>query len=331
MTGATAIPLPVSGPESCCERCRELLDADDLFCPNCGHESPVRPGDEERPAERTEVQCFECSGCGAQMTWSLDVQGLRCAFCGRTTLEPRPPLSIPSPRFVVPFALDRSRAEAIFREWLGSDLFRPTDLTTRSSVTEMRGVYLPFWSFELDCHAYWTADSSATPRSAKASWAPYSGEHRGRYRQIVVPASDALTPEELRAIGAGDLTEATPFAPEVLAEHPAEAFAITRKKARRLAAAEFEQIVRRDCSALVPGDSQRNLRINPLFSGVVASAALFPVWILAFEYRGKVHRFLVNGRSGKADGTAPLSVWKISAVALLGLLALAVTVLLLQR
>jgi predicted RNA-binding Zn-ribbon protein involved in translation (DUF1610 family) len=330
MTGAV-LPLPAPGTGLCCERCRELLDADDLFCPNCGHESPVRPGEEERPAERTEVQCFECSGCGAQLTWSLAVQGLRCAFCGRTTLEPRPPLSIPSPRFVVPFGLDRSHAEAIFREWLGSDLFRPTDLTTRSSLTEMRGVYLPFWSFELECHAYWTADSSATPRSADASWAPYFGEHRGRYQHIVVPASNALTPGEIEAIGAGDLAAAAAFAPEILAEHPAETFSITRKAARRIAAAQFEQLVRSDCSALVPEGRQRNLKINPLFTGVVASAALFPVWILAFEYRGEIHRFLVNGQTGKADGTAPLSVWKISAVALLGLLALLVTILLLQR
>jgi hypothetical protein len=56
---------------------------------------------------------------------------------------------------------------------------------------------------------------------------------------------------------------------------------------------------------------------------------LLPVWIMAYEYGGRPYRFLVNGQTGQADGTAPVSPWKIAAlvllaaalVALLGLLA----------
>ena len=37
-----------------------------------------------------------------------------------------------------------------------------------------------------------------------------------------------------------------------------------------------------------------------------------PIWIAAYEYRGRAYRFLVNGQTGEVQGEAPLSWWKIS-------------------
>jgi len=47
--------------------------------------------------------------------------------------------------------------------------------------------------------------------------------------------------------------------------------------------------------------------------------ALLPVWIAAYDYRGRPFRFLVNGVTGNVAGHAPLSWLKIG----LAILALA--------
>lgn len=309
-------PLPLR-----CEKCREHLDEGDLFCPNCGHEAPPSAENREHePAGRIQVHRFECTGCGATLTWELEAQGLRCAFCGRDALREREDVRIPPPRLVIPFQLDQERAGAVFRDWLGRGIFRPGDLRSASKVTEMRGVYVPFWSFSVRCHIYWTADSDFTPPGARAEWAPHFGALATCYEHLLVPASGALSAYEIGKIGTWDLTRSVPYMPEIVRAVPAEAFSVTRKKARAQVVAELEKKVRTDCTPQVPGGRKRNLRTNPLYTGAEATPLLVPVWIFAYEYRGRTYRFLVNGQNGKAEGRAPVSPWRV--LAALGLAVL---------
>lgn len=312
-----------------CEKCREFLDEGDLFCPSCGHEAPGHEQDE--PAGRIQVHRFECTGCGATLTWELEAQGLQCAFCGREALEKREPVSVPAPRLVVPFQIDRERAWTMFREWLGRGFYRPGDLLLESKVTEMRSVYLPCWAFSVECHLYWTADSNFTPPGAKADWAPHFGEHLTRYTHRLVAASGALTAHEIGKLGNWSLDRAVPYAPELLRDTPAEAFSLTRKRARAYAFASFEQQVRADCTPQVPGSRKRNLKVNPLYTGAEAWPVLVPVWILAYEYRKRRYRFLINGQTGQVEGTAPVSPWKVLAVVGVVVLLLVLLVLAMGR
>ena len=70
--------------------------------------------------------------------------------------------------------------------------------------------------------------------------------------------------------------------------------------------------IRDACAAEVPGDTQRNLQVKSVFSAVAYKNALLPVWIAAYDYRGKPYRFLVNGVTGKCTGTAPWSWIKVT-------------------
>jgi hypothetical protein len=38
---------------------------------------------------------------------------------------------------------------------------------------------------------------------------------------------------------------------------------------------------------------------------------LLPLWVVAYRYRGKTWRLVVNGQTGQVDGEAPLSWAKI--------------------
>lgn len=306
-----------------CEKCREHLDEDDLFCPNCGHEAPPSGRNQEHePAGRIQVHRFECTGCGATLTWELEAQGLRCAFCGRDALQEREDVRMPPPRQVVPFQIDQARAGALFRAWLGRGLFRPGDLAHAARVTEMRGVYLPFWSFSVECHVNWTADSDLTPPGARAQWAPHFGTYTTRCEHLLVPASGALPSHQIGKIGTWDMAQAVPYAPELVRDAPAEAFSVTRKKARAQALHDLDKKIRAACKPEVPGGLKRNLRINPLYRNAEATPLLVPVWIFAYEYRGRIFRFLINGQTGKAEGRAPVSPWKVLAAVALALLVL---------
>ena len=73
----------------------------------------------------------------------------------------------------------------------------------------------------------------------------------------------------------------------------------------------------------MPGDTHRNLRIFPTFSGRTFKHVLVPIWLLTYNYGAKAFQVIVNGYTGKIAGKYPLSVWKV----LLAILAVLVLVL----
>jgi hypothetical protein len=43
------------------------------------------------------------------------------------------------------------------------------------------------------------------------------------------------------------------------------------------------------------------------------------VWLAAYKYRGKTHRFVVNAPTGRVERERPYSKWKIAMAIVLGL------------
>ena len=104
------------------------------------------------------------------MSYDASAGALRCPFCGSTELveTARREGNCPRRRRAV---CDSAQADAWRRcaNGLGSSFWRPGDLSEQALVVSMTPVYVPFWVFDAQTHTYWTADSSHTPRGARAS------------------------------------------------------------------------------------------------------------------------------------------------------------------
>ncbi|MBN2023479.1 MAG: zinc ribbon domain-containing protein [Pirellulales bacterium] len=298
-----------------CSVCQSLLDEEDLFCANCGTEAPAR-ADGVGPADtsRLATHNFECAGCGASMSFDAQAGSLRCPFCGSVDLRQRKDAKILAPRRVVPFAVEREQAVATMRRWLGRGFFRPGDLSERAAVVKMTPVYVPYWVFDATTHTYWTADTSDTPSGARGDWYPMSGEHRGNYAGLLVGASGVLAPAETSALCPFDL--AAGVAPDQvdLDNVTVEQFAVPRKYARPLARAGIEQQEATACQASYVPARARNVHVNVRIEALSGEPVLLPIWVMAYRYGDRAYRFLVNGQTGRATGSAPTSWAKVALV-----------------
>lgn len=306
-----------------CEVCHAIVDEEDLFCANCGTETPF--GQQPHAGGETVIAThnFECQGCGASMSYDASARTLRCPFCGSERLEHQRDAKVLRPSRVVPFAIDEARALAQMRHWMGSSFWRPGDLAQAAVVLKLRPVYVPYWVFSARTFTYWTADTSRTPPGARSDWYPLSGEHRSRYEGVLVGASGVLTPGETSAIAPFDLSAAVPPEQVDLENAVYEQFRVQRKYARPLAHQGLESLEAAACRQYVPGNC-RNMKVNVRVEGLSAEPMLLPVWILAYRYRDQTHRFLVNGQTGRCTGTAPFSWQKAMGVAALIVVALAI-------
>jgi DNA-directed RNA polymerase subunit RPC12/RpoP len=290
-----------------------LLDEEDLFCANCGTEAPQRADQPGRKETLVATHNFQCQGCGASMSYDASAMALRCPFCGSTRLEEQRDQKMLRPHWVVPFAIDQRDALARLRQWLGSSFWRPGDLAQTAQVTTLTQVYVPYWVFAARVFTNWTADSGQTPLGARGNWVPLAGQNHASYNGLLVGASSILTPAETSAICPYDLSAGVPPDRVDLDNVVYEPFQVQRKYARPLAQAGLEALESEACRKYVPGNC-RNLHVNVRVEGLTGEPVLLPVWIMAYRYKDQVHRFLINGQTGRCTGTAPTSYAKIAGV-----------------
>lgn len=327
-----------------------------LVCPYCATRQEVRPEGgaiAERALEEglaaprdlgwgAERKTVRCTRCGARETLDPGVAATSCAFCGTATVVDAPPdPRMVRPEGVVPFAVDFRTALARFREWVGKLWFRPGDLRLRASVETLRGVYIPFWTFDAATRSTWRAEAGfhqdvpvqvrqghrlVTRNERRTRWEWRQGTLEKGFDDLPVPASQGLQPADTEGIEPFPTADLTPYDPRFLSGFLAEEVGVDLEHGWAFARQRMQREIRAACAAEVPGDTHRNLEVETEITGVAYKGALLPVWIAAYQYGGKTYRFLVNGATGKVAGSAPFSWPKIllavGAVALVLLLLL---------
>lgn len=285
----------------------------------------ARPSNLGWGAERKAVRCTKC---GAVETFDAGVAARHCAFCGTAAVveAPNDP-DLVRPEGVLPFAIERNDALNRFRGWLRSLWFRPNDLAKRAALTGIQGLYVPVWTFDADSRSRWSAESGTrhgTGKNARVTWRPVSGVLDYRFDDLPVPASRGLDDATARALEPFPTERLARYDPSYLAGFFAEEYAVGLAEAHSAARLRMDETLRRACRAEVPGDECRNLRVETIYSDWRYKSGLVPVWIAAYEYAGKSFRYIVNGVTGKATGSAPWSWAKISIAVAVALVVLGI-------
>lgn len=313
-----------------------------LKCPYCGFEKSVaapagtvdeRSVDTALRAPRdlgwgAERKVILCKRCGAHTTLEPHVSASSCAFCGTTAVVEAPPnKNVVRPEGLLPFKVSREHALQSFRSWLHSLWLRPNDLKSSTRVETLKGAYIPFWTFDAQTHSSWTAEAGyyyyvtvqvrengqlVNKQERRIRWEHAAGNLELFFDDVPVPASRGADTALCQAIEPFPTAELTPYDPSFLSGFLAEENAIDLPEALESAKERMRGDVRDACSREVPGDTQRNLVVHTNFSALAYKNALLPLWIAAYDYKGKPYRFLVNGATGKCSGTAPWSWVKIT-------------------
>ena len=152
-----------------------------LVCPFCGTKSPAQEElnasgqtvivehdlvaalrgipDAQRgwQAKKTSVRCQSCQ---AISVFDPERVGQRCDFCGSTALVPYEEIKEAfSPESLLPMKLSESQVRDTIRNWYGSRWFAPNKLKHAALTDTVKGLYIPYWTFDAQVHADWTAES----------------------------------------------------------------------------------------------------------------------------------------------------------------------------
>jgi hypothetical protein len=285
-------------------------------------------------ARKTSVRCQSCQ---AISVFDPERISQRCDFCGSTALVPYAEVKESfRPESLLPIKLSETQVRESIRQWYGSRWFAPNKLKRSAFTDTVKGLYIPYWTFDAQVHADWTAESgyyyyvtetyrdsngqTKTRQVRKVRWVPSSGSLDHFFDDELVPASKGVAPEMLRRIEPFPTKELVAYNPGFLSGWVVERYQIDLLAAARAAQERMDRALERLCGSRVPGDTYRNLRVRPTYSRQTFKHVLVPIWLLNYFYGARTFQVVINGYTGSIAGSYPKSWVKIS-LAILALLA----------
>lgn len=304
-----------------CQGCQAEVERGDLRCAICGTQVPRM--EESRP-DGLQVEIMRCDGCGAAVSYDVEAKAPRCSFCASVMHVEQVEDPMEQTGWWGDFGVSAEQAHGALAKWLGGlGFLRPSDLSRNASIEALKPLWWVGWVFDATALVSWTADSDAGSRSS--AWAPHAGQTELSFDRIMVAASRGLDERETSALRAGyDLGVGGDKAPS-LEGSTVEQFDVQRSEARgRIIDIASAVAANRVQAGHIPGSRFRNVQVELVLRGLRTRRCAFPAYVLAYRYRGKLYRAVVNGQdSDFVTGKAPYSIWKIAGLVTLGVAVLA--------
>jgi hypothetical protein len=291
-------------------------------------------GDEQR-GWQAERQSVRCQSCQAITLFDPAKVAARCDFCGSPSLIPLDATQrIIRPTGLLEFRLDATQVRDRIRLWYGSHFWAPNSLKRNALTDTVRGVYVPYWTFDSQAYADWSALSGyhywetetyqdangnqQTRQVQKTRWSPSTGSVEHFFDDELIPGTKGVRTDLLRSIEPfPTTTDLRPYDPIFLAGWDVEQYQLDLVGAASAAREAMKRKLHTLCAQQVPGDTHRDLRVNAIFRREAFKHVIVPIWLLSYNVGPKTYQVVINGCTGKIAGECPLSWIKITIAVLL--------------
>jgi len=338
-----------------------------LVCPYCGTEfervaPPPPPGSiKEHDLDAmiaelghrattvdTSKRKVQCTHCHAVLVRDASTVAQRCDFCGSPELLAYEDIESPlQPESLLPAVQSKEKAYHSLKAYLASKWFAPNDLKRRNLVDRIHGVYLPYWTFDAAAECPWTAQSGTyyyvtrtvrdangntrTVRERRTRWRPARGHVSTWFDDVLIAGSTGLDPSILTRLEPFPTKELVPYETRFVSGWEVEQYQVPLLHAARSGFGVMEGLLREMCAREIPGDTYRDLRIYPEYSRKTFKHVLCPIWILAYQYRGKKYQGAMNAVTGQTYAKFPVSPWKVALVVVIVIAVIVLVMLAVNR
>jgi hypothetical protein len=236
------------------------------------------------------------------------------------------------PESLLPFKVTEDKARDGIRAWYGRLWLAPNKLKRTALTDTVKGIYLPYWTFDAKVDAAWTAEAgfyyyttesytdgsgrSQTRQVQHVRWESASGELQHSFDDDLICASVGVHAPLLRGIEPFPTGDLKPYDAGYVAGWVVERYQIDLVAAAQAARDDMDAKLRQMCAAQIPGDTYRNLDVRANYSGQTFKHILAPVWLLSYHFGTKAFQAVMNGFTGTVAGEYPKSWVKVSLLVL---------------
>lgn len=334
-----------------CEQCGADLEfsigQQSLKCPFCGHVKQIelpeveirendyvaalarlktlrdQGGDEAEAVEG--VHEIRCEGCGGNVVFQGTLTSTLCPYCGSPLQRDRVHNLQTRVRVdgVLPFLIPQERAAEVLKNWVRSLWFAPNDFKQEGVRGRFNGCYLPFYTFDSATFTRWSGQrgdhywvevkqGDKTVSERRTNWTSVAGNFQKLFDDVLVLALEDDRRALLKALEPWPLAKLQPFTLQVLAGFFAQTYDVPLEQGFERAKLHIEAAIHAEVVRRIGGDEQRVDGKKVSYSAITYKHLLLPVWLLAYQYRGKPYRVTINATTGEVQGERPYSWIKIT-------------------
>ncbi len=334
-----------------CNRCGEPkvsynADKSALVCSNCKHVEPLPKNkdsiNELKLGEGFDMKLMDqglegkfkgavCMNCGAFVATSLDTVWESCPFCAHPEAEPfRGKINTIRPAEILPFNYPKARAVALFQKW-ARGLFAPASLIQAAREPHVKGIYIPFWNFEVMTRSSWKAVQLVDGGKGKKSKQPVQGYFAHFFDDLRLFASHQIDPHSWDAMGSYPLEKAVVYDSKYLEGMHTEIVQQEFNSVLKVAEKQLEKMIRTQITEKSKGKSLQNLAVRSEKQLLDAKLLLLPVWVATYDQDENLSQVLINGFSGEMHAERPYSMIKVALGVLVAVLGLIGFIILLNK
>jgi predicted RNA-binding Zn-ribbon protein involved in translation (DUF1610 family) len=271
--------------------------------------------------EKTGVRSYVCQSCAGEIIADATTGATLCPFCGNPVIMREQFAGALRPDLVIPFKLDKKAAmDALRRHYKGKALM-PKAFLDENRIGKITGMYVPFWLFDAEANAdirYRTTRvrTWSDPRFIYTETLHYLVLRAGTlgFENVPVDGSSKMADDLMESIEPYDLRDAVDFQTAYLSGYLADKYDVDAGQSAENANQRIRSSTEAAFYSTVRGyASVRTVSCDIRLANSKVRYALFPVWILNTNWRGKDYMFAMNGQTGRLVGDLPVDwglFWK---------------------
>ena len=260
---------------------------------------------------------YQCQSCGAQIVLNKFDMASKCCYCNTTSLVHVDKLPGLKPDAVIPFKINKAKADEVFKGSIKKRMFLPNDFKKNLPNTVIGATYISSFSFNIDAFASYNGTRAVTRTvhtkngtRTTTYYVPFSGSINQNFPNIVIESCDKIQQHQINNILPYNFKDCYDYNDDFITGYSVQYYdqtvTETTKKAENVALRSLDNMIRRKHGSV------HTLSINPKYSNHKYSYVLLPLYFINFKYKDKEYLNLMNGQTGTTSGKLPKSPVKIT-------------------
>ena len=341
------------------------LQSIDAKCPNCGNTLKYSPNDstlkcescgskeevefsalnEKQPYEdinddnllawQQQNKYLKCKSCGSTIDLKNNEISINCPYCESQNVVLKEDIEGLYPDFILRFAFDKKDASEKFVSQVKKKFFVPRPFKKAIPENKIVGFYFPAFSFDANSDSGYSGKlyryetvGSGKQQYTKTVYFNVSGSIDLSHRDVLVESSSRLSQYDLEKMFPYDFTKRADFKPEYLFGYTVEQyndqFKFAVDKSENMIKTEIRNAILKKYNY----DGVSYLNVNTTLSDKSYGYFMMPLYSFEYQYNSKKYLTYMNGQTGKVGSGLPISKIKVTFVAILGVLAILIPIVL---
>lgn len=302
---------------------KQLLECpycDSCFDPNKAEDiealSSAMAGQAAAPEalDESAAVAYTCPSCGSRVVTDRHTSATFCTYCHSPAMIQSQLTGEFRPARLIPFKTTPEQALEALKK-MSRGMLLPPLFRQAMKKGEVTGLYVPCWIFDARCKALLAGKGSKVSRWSDTTYDYVKTDtHRilraatMRFENYPAYASGKIAPFQIKCVEPYRLAEMVDFEQTYLAGYYAESYSSPAENY----AGEFDRLAKVSAqnkllSTLPAYDSRDDVKTEYDCTEQSSEYVLLPLWTVMVEDDNERYRFIMNGQTGKINGTLPVS------------------------